>query len=168
MSVTVDSPLHKSNGKALSEFNRMWKDFPEAPAGRHRANPGRILVVDDDDAVRETLADLLEIDNYKVVQAADAAQALMILLADPAAIDVLVTDLSMPGTDGIALIRHARHVKPSLPAVLLTGYAEEVSAVAMGANGGFHVLRKPVESVNLIQQIAVLLNQASASQRPSA
>lgn len=122
MSVMVDTPLHIPDGKTLPEFNRVWEDLPGKPSGSHRAgNLKRILVVDDDDAVRETLADLLDTENYQTVQAVDAAQALMILLADPAAIDVLVTDLSMPGTDGIALIKHARHIRPRLPAVLLTG-----------------------------------------------
>ena len=168
MNVMVDAPFHISNRKAPPELNHVWKDLPEESL-KHQPvqSTKRILVVDDDDAVRETLADLLDIDNYVAVQAVDAAQALMILLADPAAIDVLVTDLSMPGTDGIALIKHARRIKPDLPAVLLTGYAEEVSAVAMDTNGGFHVLRKPVESTNLIQQIAALLSQSSASWQPS-
>lgn len=161
MSVMIATPLHIPNGKASPEFNRLWKDIPRTPPGQHRAlRLKRILVVDDDDAVRETLADLLDVDNYEPIQAVDAAQALMILLADPTAIDVLITDLSMPGTDGIALIKHARRIKPGLPAVLLTGYAEEVSAVAMGTDCGFHVLRKPVESANLIQQIAVLLSHS--------
>ena len=163
MNVLVDSPL-QIPARRPAELNRLWQPVPETMPGRQRATRlKRILIVDDDDAVRETLADLLDVDNYEPIQAVDAAQALMILLEDPASIDVLVTDLSMPGTDGIALIKHARHIKPNLPAVLLTGYAEEVSAVAMDTNGGFHVLRKPVESANLIQQIAVLLSQSTES-----
>ena len=161
MNVLFDPPLQISTRNRQAEFDCIWKAVPEAPKGRHRATRlKRVLVVDDDDAVRETLADLLDVDNYEPIQAVDAAQALMILLEDPTAIDVLVTDLSMPGTDGIALIKHARRIKPNLPAVLLTGYAEEVSTVAMDTNGGFHVLRKPVESANLIQQIAALLSQS--------
>ena len=112
----------------------------------------------DDEGVRETLADLLEVDNFNTVQAVDAAQALLILREDPASIDALVTDLSMPGADGIALIKQARQIKHGLPAILLTGYTEDFASLAIGTNGGFHVLRKPVESHNLILQINALLD----------
>jgi DNA-binding NtrC family response regulator len=122
---------------------------------------GRILIVDDDESVRETLADLLEVVGYCPVQAGDAVEALMILREDPA-IDVLVTDLTMPGADGIMLIRHARHLKQQLPAILLTGYAEQVTAVATIAGGNFHVLRKPVESERLIEQLELLMTRFPA------
>jgi CheY-like chemotaxis protein len=117
---------------------------------------GRILLVDDDEAVRETLTELLEVVGFCVVQAADAAEALKILRHD-GAIDVLVTDLTMPGDDGIALIRQAREIKRDLPAILLTGYAEQMTSVATIAGGNFHVLRKPVESDLLVEQLVLLM-----------
>jgi DNA-binding NtrC family response regulator len=119
--------------------------------------PDCILIVDDNQSVRETLADLLELADFVPVQAADAAQALMILRARTD-IDALVTDLSMPGADGITLIRQARAIKPDMPAILLTGYAEEVSSISTIAGGNFHVLRKPVESDRLIEQLLLLIH----------
>ncbi len=124
---------------------------------------GTILVADDDEMVRETLADLLEADHFQVLQAADAAQALMILRAPDPPVDLLVTDLSMPGVDGIALIERARQIKPDLPAILLTGYADQVESVTMTASGGFHVLRKPVQSEVLTRQIHVLLGRTAGT-----
>jgi CheY-like chemotaxis protein len=122
------------------------------------ARSGRILVVDDDEAVRETLADLLEIAGYCPLQAADALEALMILRQD-AAVDALVTDLTMPGADGIMLIRHAREIRHDLPAILLTGYAEQVASVSTIAGGRFHVLSKPVQSDRLIEQLELLVKK---------
>jgi CheY-like chemotaxis protein len=119
----------------------------------------RILIVDDDESVRETLADLLEIVGYSPLQAADALEALMILRQETN-VDALVTDLTMPGADGITLIRHAREIRPELPAILLTGYAEEVASVATIAGGNFHVLRKPVESARLIEQLELLVKKS--------
>jgi DNA-binding NtrC family response regulator len=119
---------------------------------------GRILIVDDNEFVRETLADLLEIAGFCPVQAGDAADALIILQKEPV-IDALVTDLTMPGADGITLIRQAREIKLNLPAILLTGYAEQVTSVAMIAGSNFHVLRKPVESERLIGKIELLLTR---------
>jgi len=121
---------------------------------------GRILLVDDDASVRETLAELLDDVGFCTLQAGDVLEAMVILREDPA-IDALVTDLTMPGDDGIALIRQAREVKGDLPAILLTGYAEQVTSVSTIAGGNFHVLRKPVESDHLIEQLLLLAGRSS-------
>jgi len=115
---------------------------------------GRILIVDDDPSVRETMADLLEMGGYYTLQAADAAQALTILRKG-IRVDVLVTDLTMPGTDGIELIRLAQELIHDLPAILLTGRAEELTE----AIDTFHLVRKPVESQRLIEQLELLIRK---------
>jgi CheY-like chemotaxis protein len=117
---------------------------------------GRILVVDDNQSVRETLSELLEVVGFYAIQAGDTLEALMIL-RQGTVIDVLVTDLTMPGDDGIALIRQARALKADLPAILLTGYAEQVASVAASAAGHVHVFRKPVETGRLIKQLELLV-----------
>jgi CheY-like chemotaxis protein len=128
------------------------------PTGETATGRGRILLVDDNDSVRETLADLLEAEGFQTVQAIDAAQAMTLIRSQPG-FDVLVTDLSMPGADGITLIHQARQIQRVLPAILLTGYAEQVTSVAVVAGGSFHVLRKPVAGERLVEQISVLLHQ---------
>jgi DNA-binding NtrC family response regulator len=122
------------------------------------SHPPAILLVDDDQSVRETMADLLEMDGFTVIQAVNAAEALTLLRQEGGCVDLLVTDLSMPGDDGIALIQQARRIHLTLPAILLTGYAEQVSSVAM-SSGGFHILRKPVQANDLLRQIMSLLNR---------
>lgn len=119
-----------------------------------------VLVVDDDEAVRETLSELLEFAGFITTQAPHAAIALAALRQDPE-IAAIVTDLTMPGDDGIALIRLARSLRCGIPAILLTGYAEEITSVATIAGGNFHVLRKPVESDRLIDQLDLLLAAGS-------
>jgi CheY-like chemotaxis protein len=79
------------------------------------------------------------------------------VLRQTTAVDALVTDLTMPGHDGIMLIRQAREINSALPAILLTGYAEQVASVSTIAGGNFHVLRKPVQSDRLIQEIELLV-----------
>jgi CheY-like chemotaxis protein len=123
---------------------------------------GCVLVVDDNESVREMLAELLESGGFCPIQAADAARALTIM-GERNDIDALVTDLSMPGADGISLILRARGLRPGLPAILLTGYAEETSSVSTIAGGDFHVMRKPVESDLLIEQIFLLIAQARSA-----
>ncbi|MGD0104531.1 MAG: response regulator [Rhodopila sp.] len=124
------------------------------------AGKRRILVVDDDNSVRETLADLLEISGYCPLQAADAPEALTILRQEPV-VHVLITDLTMPGADGIALIRRARELRHDLPAILLTGYADEITTVAARAGVHFHILGKPVSSARLLEQLEHLVAQSS-------
>jgi CheY-like chemotaxis protein len=128
---------------------------------RAAARKGHILLVDDDESVRETLAELLEIAGFSPIQAADTQQALTIL-RQVQDIGALVTDLTMPGDDGIALIRQAREIKPNLPAILLTGYAEEGTSIATVAGANFHVLRKPVESDYLVEQLELMMANSGA------
>jgi DNA-binding NtrC family response regulator len=132
------------------------QDADPSPVDIVPGSKGCILLVDDDNAVRETLAELLEDVGFRPLQAGDAAEAL-IVLRQGGTIDVLVTDLTMPGDDGIALIRQARTIRDALPAILLTGYAEQVTAINTIAGGNYHVLRKPVESGRLIQQLELLV-----------
>jgi CheY-like chemotaxis protein len=128
------------------------------PVGDVMTGRRNILLVDDSDPVRETLADLLEVEGFQTAQAASAAEAMTLLRQDPG-FDVLVTDLSMPGEDGISLIQQARQFQPNLPAILLTGYADEATSVAVVAGGSCHVLRKPVEGDRLIEQITALMQR---------
>ncbi|TPG47307.1 response regulator [Roseomonas nepalensis] len=119
---------------------------------------GRILLVDDEDLVREVLAEELADDGYGVVQAEGGATALALLEAGEA-VDLLVSDLSMPGLDGVALIREAQRRRPGLPAILLTGYAGDAAALALdgAVRGSFSLLRKPVSEAQLTDRVAALL-----------
>jgi signal transduction histidine kinase/FixJ family two-component response regulator len=122
------------------------------------ASHGRILLVDDESMVREVLTEFLEDAGYVVMAAADGMQALALLDTGPA-IAAVVTDLSMPGMDGLAVIRAAQERYPSLPAVLLTGYAGEDAAMALGTSiaGPVSLLRKPIRSVELLDSLAAML-----------
>jgi CheY-like chemotaxis protein len=138
---------------------------PDAGAGPHSqpapsGPPACILLVDDDNAVRETLADLLELEGYRTLQAGDAEAALGHLEREQ--VDLLITDLSMPGSDGVSLIRQGQATRHQLPAILLTGYAEETGLVTASAGTQFHVLSKPVEASQLLSQIRLLLHPDSA------
>jgi signal transduction histidine kinase/CheY-like chemotaxis protein len=132
---------------------------PEAPAAGVRDDSGkRILLVDDEAMIRETLAAALEEAGYSVLVAGGGAEALE-LLRSPASIDVLVTDLSMPGIDGLTVIRHAQRERAALPVVLLTGYTGHGAQLAVGGlvRGAFALVRKPVTAAQLADRIEALL-----------
>jgi PAS domain S-box-containing protein len=122
------------------------------------ASPRRVLVVDDEPVVREVLADLLEEAGYAVLAAAGGAEALR-RLDQGEAVDILITDLSMPDMGGVALIEAAQARRPSLPAVLLTGYAGDGASIAVSGalSGTYSLLRKPVDGAQLIERIEALM-----------
>jgi PAS domain S-box-containing protein len=132
-------------------------DFEESCPGAasHRK---LVLLVDDQDSVREILAAQLNDAGFDVVPAAGGAHAIS-LLGGGLCVDALVTDLSMPQVDGLAVIKAAQQRLPRLPAILLTGYAGDDAALAVSGaiSGTFSLLRKPVDDAQLIDRLRTLL-----------
>nr|WP_294555711.1 PAS domain-containing protein [uncultured Rhodopila sp.] len=147
--VTLWLPVADVRSEALQAQPR-----PRPAAGLTR----RLLVVDDEHVVRETLVASLEEAGFAVLAAGNGIEALALLEAGEP-VDALVTDLSMPGMGGLALIGEAHARRPGLPAVLLTGYAGEAAqlAVSGGLPSGFALLRKPIGVVRLVDQIETML-----------
>lgn len=121
---------------------------------------GRVLLVDDDGLVRATLAEQLQQAGFDVVTACDGPAGLRALAADMS-IALLVSDLTMPGMDGVALIQAAQRARPELPAMLVTGYAGDAAALTLGrsVSGPFSMVRKPISAAGLMECIAALLAQ---------
>jgi signal transduction histidine kinase/ActR/RegA family two-component response regulator len=118
----------------------------------------RLLLVDDERLVRDVLAEQLEDEGFSILTASNGAEALALLDAGEA-VDLLVSDFSMPGMDGLALIHAAQERRPYLPAVLLTGYSGDGVALAVGSNvtGKIVLLRKPIRAEDLVDRVHVLL-----------
>ena len=129
---------------------------PASQAPRARV---RVLLVDDDSHVREVLTGELEALGCDVVPRDSAAAALAWIDAGHE-LDLLVSDLSMPGTDGLTTIREAQLRRPRLPAVLLTGYAGDGLEVAIGSTFGAPtaLLRKPVRGADLAAALSGLVH----------
>lgn len=118
----------------------------------------RVLVVDDDSGVRYTLRGALEDAGYTVEEAADGATALLRL--EPFAPDLLVTDLRMPGMDGLALLRQVKARRPAMPVVLVTAHGSERAAVDAMKGGAWDYLRKPFD---IDEMLAVVTRAVEAS-----
>ena len=125
-------------------------------AARGVTRPACILLVDDDAAVRTLLAEELEKLDYEVRQANDGLMGRDLLDTLP---DVLVTDLSMPGLDGLSLIKEARRRRPRLPVILITGYAGDGASLALSGalSGQYSLLQKPVRASQLSDRVAAAL-----------
>jgi two-component system response regulator FlrC len=116
---------------------------------------GRVLVVDDEDGVREFLAEALELDDHEVSQAADGMEALERLSAGGA--HVVLTDLSMPRMDGMELVRRVRSEHPDTEVVVLTARGTVDAAVEAMKLGVFDFLQKPLESPT---ELRLIVNRA--------
>lgn len=123
-----------------------------APAEPPRLEaPRSVLLVDDDKAVRTVLAEQLRELGFKVDEVADGRSAIDRLKGN-GEYDVLLTDFAMPGMNGLDTIRTAVEQRPSIRALLMTGYADE-DAVA-DARTKVPVIRKPINLEELVREIA--------------
>ena len=127
----------------------------EAPAPHHEADEiahrGVALLVDDEDLVRMTTADMLMDLGYVVVEANSAEEAVRVIdRAQPT--DIIVTDHLMPGMTGTELARHVQSVRPELPVLLVSGYAE-----AEGVDADRPRLTKPFRKDELAATLLALV-----------
>ena len=132
------------------------------PAGarvEQRVDRAVVLLVDDDEAVRATTAEILRGIGYTVVQAASGRVALELLRANRM-IDVVLTDLAMPEMTGAQLARQVRQSQPHLPIVFISGYADPEG---LAGDVQLHrLVRKPYRPAELREQIEASLREVRA------
>ncbi|MEO5509708.1 MAG: sigma-54 dependent transcriptional regulator [Longimicrobiales bacterium] len=104
----------------------------------------KILVADDEDGLRDFIAEALEDDGHVVTRAADGGEASDFLARE--AFDLLITDLKMPRLDGLSLLRRARSDQPEMEVILLTAHGSVDTAVEAMKLGAFDYLEKPIAS----------------------
>ncbi|MEA3065236.1 MAG: hypothetical protein QOJ27_1682 [Sphingomonadales bacterium] len=136
----TDRPLSGSKEKARSA---------QAPRNLN------VLLVEDNEHVREFAHHLLDELGYRVLSAASAEEALELL--DGETVDLLFSDVVMPGRSGLELARLARQLHPSLPVLLASGYSEEIVGAA-GAD--FEIVRKPYDVGLLEAAVSAALERA--------
>ncbi len=105
--------------------------------------PSRILIVDDEFSVRDSLTHWFEADGYQVGAAGDAKEALRKLEAGPW--DLALVDVKMPGMDGIALQERLRELAPEMLVIIITAYGSVESAVRALKQGAYDYITKPVD-----------------------
>jgi len=112
----------------------------------------KILVVEDDADLREALVDTLELAGHRVVSAPDGEAALTVL--DREAVDLVLSDVQMPGIDGHELLRRSKLAKPGIPFILMTAYGQIERAVEAMRDGAADYLPKPFEPDRLLAVVA--------------
>lgn len=117
----------------------------------------RILVVDDEASIRDLLSKTLALADYDIDTAPDGRTAVGRLRAEQ--YDLLITDLKMPGMDGLTLIREARQLAPTLPVVIITAYSTEASAIEAINLGVSGYLTKPFRITKILSTAAKALGE---------
>src|SRR5215467_16031286 len=119
----------------------------------------KILVADDEQNLRRVLAALLRREGHEVVQAASGLEAIDRL----AEVDVVITDLRMPGADGMEVLRTASRHHPHVPVIMITAYGSVGQAVEAIKAGAFDYIEKPFEQDSIRVIVEKAIGQATAN-----
>jgi CheY-like chemotaxis protein len=114
-----------------------------------------VLLVEDDDDNRDLMTEVLVGSGYAVVSAATGAEGLRLLAEQP--VDVVVTDVGMPGVGGLEVARAAKRIAPTVPVVIVTGYSDRDDIRAARGREVDAVLVKPVDPDALTRAIDEVL-----------
>lgn len=117
----------------------------------------RLLVVDDEASIRDLLEKTLALAEYDVDLAPDGRAALDRLRSVP--YDLLITDLRMPGIDGLTVVREARRLKADIPVIIITGFSSEASAIDAVNLGVSGYLTKPFRIPRVLAMVAQALGE---------
>jgi two-component system response regulator FlrC len=130
--------------------------------GGNRMSLGRILVVEDDSALREAIVDTLQLGNFEILSVDNGLSALAVLGEEE--ISLVFSDIRMDGMDGYALLQRLRALKPHLPVVLMTAYGTIEQAVSAMKDGAVDYIVKPFEASLLLEKAQRYLNVDASSE----
>lgn len=126
---------------------------PTINSGEYR-EMARILLAEDDDSMRDFLAKALKRAGHEVISCSDGDEGLSVFEGQPDGFDLLLTDIVMPGIDGIELARRAAETVPGLKIMFITGFAAVALNPGSGAPTQAKVLSKPFHLRELVDEVA--------------
>ena len=119
----------------------------------------KILIVDDDKGIRQTLRDILEFEKYKVEEAVDGLDCMVKI--KQCQYDVVILDIKMPKMDGMDVIDRIQRLKPDLPVVMISGHGNIDTAVEAVKKGAFDFIQKPPDLNRLLITIRNAMDKSS-------
>jgi two-component system cell cycle sensor histidine kinase/response regulator CckA len=137
---------------------------PELPQAAPRGGSETILLAEDDGAVRRLAGDVLRRYGYTVLQARDGAEALSVVQQHSGAIDLLLTDVVMPGLSGPDLADRVAMIRPTIRVLYSSGYIPGTIAGITG-HAGSPLLPKPYPPLTLLRTVREVLDAPAYSQR---
>ena len=133
---------------------------PARPAARDLSGAGRILFVEDEDAVRSVAAKLLRARGYEVIEASSGEEALDLAEAHAGEIDLMISDVVMPGMQGPELLKAARVYLAGAPVMFISGYAEAEFSNLLEGEANVSFLAKPIDIKTLAERVKQELQRA--------
>jgi PAS domain S-box-containing protein len=163
----IDVSTRLGEGTRIDVYLPCTSSVPEQPApashvGSYGRGLGTVLVCDDDEAVRKLVVDVIAVRAYHVLQAANGNQAIDLAVQHEGRIDLLVTDVVMPGLGGVELADELRKRDPDLCVLYLSGYIDRLELLYGSLNSRTRFLSKPFVPAQLIQMVAAILDSARA------
>lgn len=131
------------------------------PKARDLSGAGRILFVEDEDAVRTVAAKLLRARGYEVIEAGSGEEALELAEAHAGEIDLMISDVVMPGMQGPDLLKHARRYLAGAPVMFISGYAEAEFSNLLEGEENISFLPKPIDIKTLAERVKQELQKAA-------
>ncbi len=116
-----------------------------------------ILVVDNEDAIRETLKKILEREGYKILTAKNGQEALDIVKEKK--VHLIISDIGMPKIDGHKLLRLAKSIRPEVEIVLMTGHGQTEQGLEALKDGAFDFIQKPFTKLALFKTVKQALEK---------
>ena len=150
---TIYLPAHTPTQEEAEEINVAKAEKVKEAAPADLAGRGRILLVEDEDAVRAIAAKTLVKRGYDVVEACDGEEALEILEDEEDKFDLLITDVVMPGLDGPGLLKKGRGYLTETRIVFISGYAEEQFSKTLSEEKAVSFLPKPFTLTQLAERV---------------
>jgi len=125
----------------------------------------RVLVVDDDPALLQALPEALRLRMGSVtVDTADSGEGALNLIA-ARDYDVIVTDIKLPGTDGLGLLAEIRTRRPDTPTIMITGHGEHALAIDALRGGAYDFIQKPIDRDYLVASLRRAIQVSELSRR---
>ncbi|HMO41910.1 MAG TPA: response regulator, partial [Phenylobacterium sp.] len=131
------------------------------PQARDLSGAGRILFVEDEDAVRGVAARLLRARGYEVIEAASGEEALELAELHAGEIDLMISDVVMPGMQGPDLLKQARDYLAGAPVMFISGYAEAEFSNLLEGETNISFLPKPIDIKTLAERVKQELQKAA-------
>lgn len=148
---------------AHEEAKPLEQEKPSSAGSLHRGNGQTILVVDDEAPIVAVTRQILVANGYTVIDSCDGADAIALFAMHQGTIDLVLTDLMMPGIDGPALIAAVRKIVPDIKVVATSGLHTSRQVAKAGEIGIEHFLVKPYSAAKLLEVIDSTLNPPSPS-----
>jgi CheY-like chemotaxis protein len=134
-------------------------ELPEPPKAAKIRSAATILFVEDEEMIRTMTKVYLEGNGYRVIEACDGTDAVLLWQEHQADIDLVVTDLEMPGVNGRQLVQRLKAERPDLKAIFVSGYTSGQGGEEAAADGSAKFLPKPYRLKNLTEMVQDCLSR---------